>query len=353
MRIAIVVDALGANLAEVAARLRSRSFRGPSTLEVVMDRLSGATIGRLIAQLERLGFETNLIHGPRPLAEFAGSRARFPYHGVINLSAGIPAPYRVGQTAILLEMIGVPYSGPDPQGLLVMRDKALCKLIAEKLVVRAPAGLLVTQPQPGLLKELKTDLFPLIVKPNTGSMSIGMSQKIETRSELSDKRISALINRFPDGILIERFIPGLEVTVLRIGNGPQALAVPLILRDSEKNALPSDFVFSTVTKALLSPLFQKAAWFLACDFLSAADHEELIRITHAMADALHVRDLARFDFRISAEDGQPYFIECNGQPSLNHHTGSVVEAVNRLWYGEDAKVEDEFLQAALRRMKLF
>lgn len=353
-RLGIVTDTFGVNLLTAAARFRTRQFRGPPSLEVATDWITGTTIDRLVALLKHMGYAVDVIPGPQRLAEFASRtpKVHFPYIGVINLAGGIPAPFRVGQAAILLEMLGVPYSGPDPQALLIMRDKALCKLIAEKVGIRTPTGIVATETHTDLFKELQDPLFPLIIKPNTSSNSVGLSKKITCPAEMPQKRLHDLIKHFPGGILIEHFVPGIEITVFRVGNNSEAHVVPLILRGADKRCLPSDFIYSTADKAHLSFKRRQTAWFLARNHLNRAVHNELVRTTHILADALNVRDLARFDFRLSAEDGYLYFIECNGQPSLNSYTGSIVESVNRLWYRDRVGVEREFLHAALKRMAL-
>ena len=326
----------------------------PPSLEVVLDRPNTSTIHRLVSQLENLDFSVDVLRSSRSLANYVSNcnKMRFPYVGVINLSAGIPTLYRTGQAAILLEMINVPYSGSDPQALLVMRDKALCKLVAEKVGVKTPSSLLVTEFEPKLLSELCARMFPLIVKPNTSSTSIGISKIIDDNEKLVAQCEPKKVRANPEGILVEQFIYGREITVLRVGNGPNATAVPLILREKNGDDLPGDFIYSMRDKTSASLRSTKTSWFLARDFLSLEAYKQLLHIANILASALRTRDLVRFDFRLSEDDNCFYFIESNGQPSLNHHEGSVVNTINRLWFREEGKTEYEYLRAALKRMAL-
>lgn len=353
-RLAIVTDAIGIDLATMALRFYSPATKGPAGLEVIIDRLTRATIARLAVHLEQLGFSVDLAQSSRSLAGFASKApiSNFPYEGAINLAAGIPAAFRVGQAAVLLEMIGAPYSGPDPQALLTMRDKQLCKLIAESVGVRVPDGLLVTDAPLSLFENLHPRLFPMIIKPNTGSSSVGLSKMISGRHDIDKDVVARLLKANPEGVLLEQFISGREITVLFVGNGPQAHVIPLILCDRRGNSLPNDFIYSTAYKGYYSSKLRRTAWFLARGHLTEVDHIELVRITRELARALRARDIARFDFRQSQNDGQFYFIECNGQPSLNRHPGSIIDAANRLWFGKQSQVEEEFLRGALVRMGL-
>jgi len=117
-------------------------------------------------------------------------------------------------------------------------------------------------------------------------------------------------------MMIEEFIQGEEVTVGLLGNNPTRITGIMHVIPRQKSA---DFVYSLEVKRNWRQMVQ---------------YECPAKLDQAVLDktqssclkafkALGIRDLARMDFRISA-DGTPYFLEVNPLPGLNPQSGDYV-----------------------------
>ena len=114
-------------------------------------------------------------------------------------------------------------------------------------------------------------------------------------------------------MMVEEFISGEEVTVGLLGNNPPRITGIMHVVPRKKSP---DFVYS---------LEVKRNWQQMVQYECPAKSDE--SVLHNIQDsclkafkALGIRDLARMDFRISA-DGTPYFLEVNPLPGLNPKSG--------------------------------
>ena len=319
--------------------------------EVMLERYSSETITVIENSLSCRGYGVETHTNSRQLVEYIRSNGEnFPYSAVINLATGSLAPFRAGQAATFLDMLRVPYSGSDPQTLLVLRDKSLSKVIAKDIGIATPDGLFFDSKLGRIPERLNPDMYPLIVKPNFGCTSVGVSSEILRNPDNDHEHIiSTMLKQFPDGVLVEQFIPGVEVTVFVLGTKASGHIIPLILRKRNGDPLQTDFVLTGKRKQLKSIVYD-VYWKLAYPFLSEETVKLLEDITWRLADAFRVRDFARFDYRIDEKTGQPFFIECNGQPGLDVSTNSIPTAINREWFEETNKLQDLFVVTFLERV---
>src|SRR4029450_12659536 len=126
------------------------------------------TLREMGHEVRVLGIDDNL-GGIRPIAGL------FKPHIVFNLMeafAGIPT---FDQNVVsYLELLHLPYTGCNPRGLILARDKALSKKLLAYHRIRVPEFIVV---RPGRKAALPKRLgFPLIVKSLFFEASAGMSQ---------------------------------------------------------------------------------------------------------------------------------------------------------------------------------
>ncbi len=214
----------------------------------------------------------------------------------------------------LLDMMKFRYTGTGPAGMQLCRDKALSKQIAAAAGVDVPCCFTLGRGErianPGLP-------FPLIVKPQygDGSDEIAKASLVRTPRELR-ARVRDLRSRRKEPVVCEEFIPGRDIYVGIIGNEPRVLAPTEMVIGSKKASAPqfatyrlkNDGSYRTKWRvryrlaALPKPVLRKIA-----DFSRKAFR------------ALHLRDYARLDFRLTPE-GRVVFIEANPNPDLTPHT---------------------------------
>ena len=116
-----------------------------------------------------------------------------------------------------LELLKVPYTGCNPRGLTLSRDKALAKKLMAYHRIPVPDFLVV--PLGGKAKLPKRLQFPLIVKSLTYESSTGISQaSVVINEEQLHKRVQFIHDTIMTPAIVEEFIDGRELYVGVIGN---------------------------------------------------------------------------------------------------------------------------------------
>ena len=116
-----------------------------------------------------------------------------------------------------LELLRVPYTGCNPRGLTLSRDKALAKKLMAYHRIPVPDFLVVPLGRkPMLPKRLQ---FPLIVKSLIYESSIGISQaSVVANDEQLHKRVQFIHDTIGTPAIVEQFIDGRELYVGVLGN---------------------------------------------------------------------------------------------------------------------------------------
>jgi D-alanine-D-alanine ligase len=126
----------------------------------------------------------------------------------------------------LLECLEIPYAGSGVMGSAISMDKAMSKLILRAAHIPVADGVFVRRFEN--LSEYEERVlrlgFPLVVKPNKGGSSVGVSI-VKNMEEL--RQAADGIRLSDDDILIEKYLDGQEVTcgVLETEHGLEVLAV--------------------------------------------------------------------------------------------------------------------------------
>ena len=116
-----------------------------------------------------------------------------------------------------LELLKVPYTGCNPRGLTLSRDKALAKKLMAYHRIQVPDFLVV--PIGGKAKLPKRLQFPLIVKSLTYESSTGISQaSVVINEEQLHKRVQFIHDTILTPAIVEEFIDGRELYVGVMGN---------------------------------------------------------------------------------------------------------------------------------------
>jgi len=150
---------------------------------------------------------------------------------VFNLAEGTgTSRNREARVPAVCEMLGVPHTGSDVLTLALCLDKDMCRRVVQDADVRVPDGILITfdgdaydgdyHEFPGMVAETGLRV-PLIAKPVWEGSSKGIRSKclIEKLEDVGPTVVS-LWNDYRQGVLLEEFIAGEEVTVGVVGNSP-------------------------------------------------------------------------------------------------------------------------------------
>ncbi len=212
----------------------------------------------------------------------------------------------------LLEIMNLPYTGSNPQTLAYCYDKSLVRGIATELGIPVADASIITEELN--LYELSLS-FPLIVKPNFGDSSFGITQKsvVNTIQELTDA-IKWIREKFGyrSTILVEEFLTGAELSLGVIGNIDNYTILPIIEEDYSE--LPENLpkICGYEAKWLQnSPYMQSLRSIRAT--LSLSLEQEIIDHSLRLFQRLDCKDYCRFDWRLS-NAGSPKLLEVNPNP---------------------------------------
>lgn len=234
---------------------------------------------------------------------------------VFNLAEGSGRRCREAVPAAICELLGIPFTGSDVLTLAVALDKAIAKRVVSP-EVPVPRGVVV-DPE-AMLDEVSLPPFPVIVKPNDEGSSKGIRGQpvVHDRAALQDC-CRRLRRDYGCPVLVEEFLPGTEVTVGVLGNGPRSRVIGL-MEIAPAQAEPL-FVYSLEVKRD----WRNRARYHVPPRLPAPTLARLEELALTAYRLLGCRDCARLDFRLDA-GGTPRFMECNPLPGLNPESGDLV-----------------------------
>ena len=192
-------------------------LKGGDSPEREISLISGAAVAK---GLQEAGFEVQELD-PAHYSNFAGLIAAMekdpPAAVFLGLHGGSGEN---GQIQAALELAGFCHTGSGFAACALTMDKYVAKLMARQEGIPVADWMLfrgdLTEDynDPSDLQGIQEKLgLPIMVKPNDGGSSVGIS-KVEELSQLKDAVKHAL--KFSNGALLERFIKGREfaVTVL-------------------------------------------------------------------------------------------------------------------------------------------
>lgn len=297
-----------------------------------------ATVDSVMAALEESGHETLLCASDRglltTLEQFmpADPQGRAP--GIVfNMAYGNKGEWRCSQVPTMLEMAGIPYTGPSPLGAALELDKVIAKKLIRDDGVPTPNFRVM---RTGI--ESTGDLrFPLIVKPRYECVSLGL-QLVEDASRLK-QAVEETVTEYSQDALVEEYIEGREICVALLGN-EEVEILPPVEHDfgSRETRL---ITREDKTNRSIAELRKICPAQIGNDLAT-----KLRDISVATFRACLGRDYARVDLRID-RSGHPFVLEINFSPSL-HSTHSYVRAAMTGGYSF-AQLTDRILDLAHNR----
>ena len=212
----------------------------------------------------------------------------------------------------LLEVLDCPYTGGGPPCLAFCYDKSLVRGIAMEMQVPVPEAFFI-KPQDNTF-ELQFP-FPVIVKPNFGDSSFGITQRsvANTIEELVNA-ISEIREKFgyEKPILVEEFLTGKDLTIGIIGNTPESYTVLPIIEE-DYSVLPEDLPKICGYEAKWMP--DSPYWNLKSIPANLNEDTEkfLVECCLKLFERLDCRDYCRLDWRLDS-NGTPKLLEVNPNP---------------------------------------
>jgi len=212
----------------------------------------------------------------------------------------------------LLDILGIPYTGSEPQCLAHCYDKSLIRGIAGEMGIPIPEAFFI---KPGDTSFEIPFNFPMIIKPNFGDSSFGITQRnvvysiektLNVISEIRDKL------GYDKPILIEEFLSGKDLSVGIIGNFPDSYKVlPIIEEDYSE--LPPELprICGYEAKWLQDSPYWKIKSIPAK--LTTNNERFIIDCSLRLFERLGCKDYARLDWRLTSKE-EPRLLEVNPNP---------------------------------------
>ncbi|BCA55621.1 D-alanine-D-alanine ligase [Nitrospira sp. KM1] len=212
-----------------------------------------------------------------------------------------------------LELLHVPYTGCNPRGLMLARDKALSKQLFSFHRIPFPDFMVVLQGR--TVRRPKCLSFPLIVKSVTEEASLGISQaSIVQDDEKLQERVSFIHQSVGTDALIERYVEGREFYVGVIGNAHlQVLPVWELNMDN----LPDDANRIATQRVKWSRTYQDKYGIRSTEAKHLPDGktEQIQHLAKRVYRALGLSGYARIDLRMDCS-GRLYILEANPNPQI-------------------------------------
>ena len=212
-----------------------------------------------------------------------------------------------------LELLRLPYTGCNPRGMFLTRDKALSKKLLHYHRIAVPEFAVVQRGRKARVPKRLT--FPMIVKPLTQEASIGISQAsvVEDEPKLRE-RVQFIHESIQTDAIIEGFIEGRELYCGVIGN--HRLQV-LPVWEMTFGKMPEGQHRIATERVKWSPKYQKK---VGVSTQEAADLPEgaaaaVQHISRRAYKVLEMSGYARIDLRLD-EQGRVYVIEANPNPHI-------------------------------------
>ncbi len=281
--------------------------------------------------LLRLGHIVEVFGLDSDLKELKKMQETFKPHIVFNLLEQFDGEALLDYSVVsFMEMIHLAYTGCNPKGLMLARDKSLSKKILFYHRVKtpffevAPRGKKFTRPK-------RMD-FPLIVKSLTDEGSAGISQSSVVQSEDKlQERIDFIHESIGSDAIVESYIEGRDIYVALMGNKKIEVFPPLELHFGN----PSKGTHQIATsKVKWSPEYREKQGIelRPAQNISAQDILRVQNMSKKIYKILGLSGLARLDLRLK-ENGEIYFIEANPNPDIaNGDEFAIAAALNSCDY---------------------
>jgi len=212
-----------------------------------------------------------------------------------------------------LELLRQPYTGCNPRGLMLSRDKSLSKQLLA--FHRVPTPQFVVFRRGVRFRTPRRIKFPLFVKSTVEDASLGIAQAsvVEDAARLKE-RVEFVHEQIKSDALVEEYIEGRELYVGVMGN-------------DRLTRLPVwEMVFGSMPDTLAAIATRKVKWdkryqqrygitTRAAADLPAGIEAQLDRLSRRIYRALGMSGYARMDFRVTPS-GDIYVLEANANPNL-------------------------------------
>ncbi len=288
------------------------SLEGYSETEI----LEWKTEFDVVNTLREIGHEVLPLGVYDDLGDLRRAKEDFKPHIVFNL---LEEFHGVGvydhHVVSYLELLKQHYTGCNPRGLLLARDKPLAKKILSWHRISTPGFFVVARNKKS--RRPAGFEYPLLVKSTSEDASLGITDSSVVRDDDQlETKVCEIHEEAQTDALVETFIEGRELYVGLIGN--RRVKTFPIWEMHFHNAKPESTKIAT-SRVKWDPDYQKK---LGIETTEASDlpksvKEEIEKVCKRTYKALSLSGYARMDLRLK-ENGEVFVIEANPNPNLSY-----------------------------------
>jgi D-alanine-D-alanine ligase len=238
-----------------------------------------------------------------------------------------------GSIQSLLELLGIPYTGPDGVASGLAWDKGIAKGLLRRAGLSTPDWMTLSSDairDMGAARALDRAAervgMPLIVKPSQGGAALGV-RRVDSAAELAPALMASF--SYHDVVLLERFVDGTEVAVSIVAGE----ALP-----------PVEIAPKTGQYDFSARYTHGATEYFAPARLDAGVVDACIELSLRAWDLVGCRDVARADLMVDAA-GTPWLLELDTCPGMTETSLLPTAAVAHGWSFAD--VCERVLESAL------
>jgi D-alanine-D-alanine ligase len=268
----------------------------------------------VVTTLTAMGHEVQALGVHDDLGEIRRLVEEWKPHIAFNLLEGFDDITIFDQNVIsYLELLKLSYTGCNPRGLLLSRDKSLSKKLLHYHRIPVPEAEVFRIGRP--IRRPKRLTFPLIVKSLTQEASIGISQaSVVDSDEKLRERVTFIHESIGTAAIAEQYIEGRELYVGILGN--QAL-----------QALPVwELFFTNMPEGAKRIATDRVKWSVkyqkkygidsgAATDLPEGKAEGIQHLCKRAFRALELSGYARIDLRLD-DAGNVWVLEANPNPQI-------------------------------------
>ena len=268
----------------------------------------------VVSTLKTMGHEVQILGVHDDLSELRRASTEWKPHIAFNLLEGFDDVTIFDQNVVShLELLKLPYTGCNPRGLLMARDKSLSKKLLAYHRIAVPEFEVFRIGRK--FRRPKRLSFPLIVKSLTQEASIGISQaSVVDSDEKLRERVTFIHESIGTAAIVERYVEGRELYVGILGNQVlQALPVWELFFAN----MPPDVRRIATDRVKWSVKYQKKYGIDSgpANELPEVDAERIQHACKRTYRALELSGYARIDLRLD-DKGGIWVLEANPNPQI-------------------------------------
>lgn len=209
-----------------------------------------------------------------------------------------------------LELANIPYTGAGMEGLIIGNNRNLTKRLLMAYDVPTPPFQFIRRAGTSIDEGLG---LPLIVKLNEGGGSVAIDNHAVKETFLSARfKANKMISTYHFPVIVEKFVDGPEVTVVVFDDG------------TKRHVFMGQKVFRKKPDGKHEfTSFESYDDLKAYKYVSVDENNkyEIRKLAIRAFGSLHHKDYAKFDVRIDADTGIPYFTDSNPNTAFGPDMG--------------------------------